>query len=109
MYPRYIAFSLLLFKHLVFATKTGKFLIGIQNAFSASPETQLIGSRTSLVAQMLKNLPVNVGDLSSIPGSGRAPGEGNGKPLQYFLPEESHGQRSLAGYRPWGRKRVGHD
>ena len=25
----------------------------------------------------------NVGDLGSIPGSGRSPGEGNGKPLQY--------------------------
>ena len=26
-----------------------------------------------------------------------------------FLPEESHGQRSLAGCTPWGRKRVRHD
>ena len=26
-----------------------------------------------------------------------------------FLPGKSHGQRSLAGYSPWGRKRVGHD
>ena len=109
MYPRYIAFSLLLFKHLLFATKTAKFLIEIQNAFSASPESQIIRSRAFLVAQMVKNLPVNVGDLSSIPGSGRTPGEGNGNPLQYFLPEESHGQKSLAGYSPWGRKRVGHD
>ena len=25
----------------------------------------------------------NVGDLGSIPGSGRSPGEGNGTPLQY--------------------------
>ena len=25
----------------------------------------------------------NAGDLSSIPGSGRVPGEGNGNPLQY--------------------------
>ena len=25
----------------------------------------------------------NVGDPSSIPGSGRSPGEGNGNPLQY--------------------------
>ena len=25
----------------------------------------------------------NVGDLGSIPGSGRSPGEGNGDPLQY--------------------------
>ena len=27
--------------------------------------------------------PCNVGDLGSIPGSGRSPGEGNGNPLQY--------------------------
>ena len=29
------------------------------------------------------NLPANAGDLGSIPGSGRSPGEGNGHPLQY--------------------------
>ena len=45
----------------------------------------------------------NTGDPSSIPGSGRSPGEGNGNPLQY-LPGESHGGRSLVGYSPWGRK-----
>ena len=42
--------------------------------------------RTSLVAQMAKNMPVSargVRDLSSIPGSGRFPGEGNGNPLHY--------------------------
>ena len=27
------------------------------------------------------------GDLASIPGSGRSPGEGNGNPLQYFYLE----------------------
>ena len=35
---------------------------------------------------MVKNCPANVGDArntSSIPGWGRSPGEGNGKPLQY--------------------------
>ena len=26
-----------------------------------------------------------------------------------FLPGESHGQRSLADYSPWGCKRVGHN
>ena len=29
------------------------------------------------------NLPANSGDAGSIPGSGRSPGEGNGKLLQY--------------------------
>ena len=32
---------------------------------------------------MLKNRPVNAGDVGSIPGSVRSPGEGNGNPLQY--------------------------
>ena len=31
----------------------------------------------------------NAGDLGSIPGSGRAPGEGNGNPLQYSCLENS--------------------
>ena len=30
-----------------------------------------------------KESACNVGDLGSIPGSGRSPGEGNGYPLQY--------------------------
>ena len=32
---------------------------------------------------MVKNPPANVGDVSSVPGLGRSPGEGNGNPLQY--------------------------
>ena len=34
------------------------------------------------------------------PSSGRSPGGAHGNPLQYSC----HGQRSLAGYSPWGRK-----
>ena len=37
----------------------------------------------SLVAQLVKNLVCNEGDLGSIPGLGRFPGEGNCYPLQY--------------------------
>ena len=32
---------------------------------------------------MVKNLPAKAGDTSSIPGSGRSLGKGNGNPLQY--------------------------
>ena len=46
----------------------------------------------------------NVGDPASIPGLGRFSGKGNGNPFP-FLPGKSHGQRSLAGYNPWGHKR----
>ena len=44
----------------------------------------------------------DVRDMGLIPGLGRALGEGEGK--RGFLPGESHGQRSLAGYSPWGHK-----
>ena len=58
---------------------------------------------------VVKNPPANAGDKGSIPGLGRTPRGGNGNPLQYSCLEKSHGQRSLVGYSPWGRKRVGHD
>ena len=32
---------------------------------------------------VVKNLPADGGDPSSIPGSGRSPGEGNASPLQH--------------------------
>ena len=38
-----------------------------------------------------------------IPGSRRSPGGGN-ELTPVFLPGESHGQRSLVGYSPWGHK-----
>ena len=36
-----------------------------------------------------KEFPYTVGDLSSIPGLGRSPGEGNSYPLQYSCLENS--------------------
>ena len=59
----------------------------------------------SQVALVVKNLPAQAGDAGKR-------GEFNpwvGKiPTPVFLPGESHGQRSLADYRPSGHKRVGH-
>ena len=46
----------------------------------------------------------SAGDLGSIPGLGRSPGEGNGHPTPVFLPGEFQGQRNPAGLSPWGRK-----
>ena len=51
-----------------------------------------------------KEAACNAGYLGSIPGLGRSPGGGNGNPLQYSCLENPHGQRSLAGYSPWGPK-----
>ena len=62
---------------------------------------------TSHMVLLVKNPPANAGDIrdtSSIPGLGRSPREGHGNPLQYSCLENSHGQRSLAGYDPQGHK-----
>ena len=60
---------------------------------------------------VVKNLPVNAGDtrdVSWVPELGRSPGvEVATTPV--FLSGESHGQRSLAGYSPWGPQRVRHN
>ena len=49
-----------------------------------------------------KESACNVGDLGSIPGLGRCPGERNGNPLQYSGLENP--MEDLAGYSPWGGK-----
>ena len=51
-----------------------------------------------------KESACNAGDLGSIPGLGRSPGGGHGNPLQCSCLEDPHGQRTLMGYCPWGRK-----
>ena len=58
-----------------------------------------------------KQSACNVGDLGSIPGLGRSPGEGNGNPLQYSCLEKSmdRGAMDSGLYSPWSHKRVGHD
>ena len=45
----------------------------------------------------------NAGDLGSIPGSVRSPGEGNGNPLQYSCLENPMDGGAM-GYSPRGRK-----
>ena len=54
---------------------------------------------------MLKKSTCNAGDLGSVPGLGRSSGEGNSYPFQYSS-GESHGQRSVAGYSPWGHTEL---
>ena len=62
-----------------------------------------IGNKGFLGGSVVKNLPASVGDMGSIPGMG--------DPLEEEMPihssilaGESHGQRRLAGYSPWGHK-----
>ena len=56
---------------------------------------------------MVNNPPANAGDVrdtGSIPGLGRPPERGNGKPTPVFLPGESYGQKS---YGSKGRRELG--
>ena len=43
------------------------------------------------------------------PRVGKIPWRRKWQPTAVFLPRKSHGQRSLAGYSPWGHKKVRHD
>ena len=53
-----------------------------------------------------KESTCNAGDLGSIPWLGRSPGWGHDNPLQYSYLDNLHGQRSLVGYSPCGRKEL---
>ena len=55
-----------------------------------------------------KESACNAGDLGSIPGLGRFPGEGHGNQLQYSYLENPHRQTSLVGYKSTGSQRVEH-
>ena len=58
---------------------------------------------------MIKHLPAKAGDSGdavdggSIPGSGRYPGGGNGKPLQCSCLENPMDRGAWGAYSPWGR------
>ena len=62
----------------------------------------------SLVAQTVKKPPAGAGDSGSIPGSERAPGGGNGNPLQYSCLENP---TDGGNWRPQstGSQRAGHN
>ena len=53
-----------------------------------------------------KESSCNAGDLASIPGWGRSPFRKAWQPTPVSLTGEFHGQRSLAGYSPWGHKEL---
>ena len=55
--------------------------------------------------QMVKNLPAMKETWVRSLGW-EDPLEREGQPTPVFLPGEFHGQRSLAGYSPWGHKKL---
>ena len=72
-----------------------------------SPEPSVSSGTCRVRGTMVKNPSANAGDArdaGSIPGSGTSCAGRYGKPTPVFLPGKPHGQRSLAGYSPWGHK-----
>ena len=65
----------------------------------------------SQVALVVKNPPVmqDFQEMWVWPLSQEDPWRRAWQPSPVFLPGESHGQRSLAGYHPWGSQKAGHD
>ena len=57
------------------------------------------------MAQRLKCLPA-MQETGFNPWVGKIPWRRKWQPTPVFLPGESQGQRSLAGYSPWGRKEL---
>ena len=60
------------------------------------------------MAQAVKNLPANAGDMGSIPESGRSPRRGNDNPLQFSCLGNPM-DRGAWGAAVHGVARVGHD
>ena len=69
----------------------------------------MIYSGISPMAQQVKEFTFNAGDTgdaSSVPGSGRSPGEENGNPLQYSCLKNPTDRGAWQG--SYGIQRVGH-
>ena len=62
------------------------------------------GLRASLVAQMVKRICLQCRRCGFYPWVGKIPWRRKWLPTSVFLRGESHWQRSLAGYSPWGWK-----
>ena len=58
-----------------------------------------------LGSSVVKNPPANAGNAKDASLGRKIPWRRAWQPTPVFLPEESHGQRSLAGYSPWVRKK----
>ena len=75
------------------------------NRMDPEPESMFV-SGFSLVVQMVKDLPAvqRHRRCRFSPWVGKIPWRREWQPTPVLLPGESYGQRSLAGYSPWGCK-----
>ena len=66
--------------------------------------TVLHNNRASLMDQVVRRICLQCGRPRFHPWVGKMPWRRAWQPTPVFLPDGSHGQRSLAGYSPWGHK-----
>ena len=97
-----LSLSALQFPHLSDGVKQDKWLsrsLATESSFKikVSVRTKL----ASLVAQTIKCLSAML-ETDIDPWVGKIPWRRKWQPTPVFLPGESHGQRSLVGYNPWG-------
>ena len=77
---------------------------GNTTAFPTPEDLGFLDFSTFQVVLVVKNPPANYKRHSFNPWVGQISWRRNWQPTPVFLPGESHGQRSLAGYSPQGRK-----
>ena len=75
----------------------------IKNMFVIIFPNRILPSQVVLV---VKNLPASSREPDSISLGGKIPWRKKWQPTPVFLPGKSHGQRSLVGYSPWGRREL---
>ena len=85
--------------------ENGATMTGLDHYDFSSGAWKKKGEKMHFINQLLdssvgKESTCNVGDLGSIPGLGRSPGEGKDYPLQYS------GLENSMDYSPWGRKEL---
>ena len=66
---------------------------------------ELLSDCKVALSLVIKNPPANAGDIKD-PWVRKSPWMKAQQPTPVFLPGEPYGQRSLAGYSPWGHKEL---
>ena len=88
--------------------KTNLERLFVENCMTKQQDAFLPGNRHIPLPWWLsgKQSACFAGDLGSVLGSGRSPGEGNGNPFLYACLGSPVDRGAWVGYSPWGRKEL---